>query len=85
MEIHPGRSGDGTDPKPSGEADLPPLHTITLQQFAAVKEEGGKPLLGDRDQVLIPEDGDVMIYGDGGAGKTTLAIDLAIHWAGNGA
>src|SRR5207248_6215569 len=28
-----------------------------------------------------PEGGDVMIYGDGGAGKTTLSIDLAFHLA----
>ncbi len=33
------------------------------------------------DNAVIPEDGDVMLYGDGGAGKTTLAIDLACHLA----
>ena len=30
---------------------------------------------------LIPEGGDVMVYGDGGAGKTTLCLDLACHLA----
>ena len=30
---------------------------------------------------MIPEGGDVMFYGDGGAGKTTLSIDLACHLA----
>jgi putative DNA primase/helicase len=38
-------------------------------------------VLGDADNAVIPEDGDVMLYGDGGAGKTTLAIDLACHLA----
>jgi hypothetical protein len=28
---------------------------------------------------VIPENGEVMIYGDGGASKTTLAIDLGLH------
>jgi hypothetical protein len=31
--------------------------------------------------VVILEGGDVMFYGDGGAGKTTLGIDLACHLA----
>ena len=39
------------------------------------------PLLGDRDNILIPANGDVMFYGDGGAGKTTLCLDLACHLA----
>ena len=30
---------------------------------------------------MLPEDGDVMIYGDGGASKTTLTIDLGCHLA----
>jgi hypothetical protein len=37
--------------------------------------------VGTEDAALIPEDGDIMFYGDGGAGKTTLAIDLACHLA----
>jgi len=41
----------------------------TLAEFAATKEDGADPLLGDKDQVLIPANGDVMMYGDGGAGK----------------
>ena len=31
--------------------------------------------------MLVPEGGDVMFYGDGGAGKTTLMIDLGLHLA----
>jgi hypothetical protein len=42
---------------------------------------GAAPLVGDGDNILVPEDGDLMVYGDGGAGKTTLLVDLACHLA----
>jgi hypothetical protein len=53
----------------------------TLEDFIAVEEPGAGALVGTEDAALIPEDGDIMFYGDGGAGKTTLAIDLACHLA----
>jgi hypothetical protein len=49
--------------------------------LAAEDEPGAAAFVGDDENVLIPEDGDVMAYGDGGAGKTTLLIDLAVHLA----
>jgi AAA domain len=52
-----------------------------LEAFAAVFEPGVDPLVGDSEQVLLPQGGDAMLYGDGGVGKTTLAIDLAFHLA----
>lgn len=57
------------------------LRVVTLDEFVAVEELGAEALLGDGESALIPEGGDVMLYGDGGAGKTTLAIDLACHLA----
>lgn len=57
------------------------LRFVPLADFVAVDEPGADPLLGDPDDVLIPQGGDVMIFGDGGAGKTTLAVDLAFHLA----
>ena len=54
---------------------------VTLEEFAAVEEAGAAPVIGEPDRILIPEGGDVMFYGDGGAGKTTLTIDLACHLA----
>jgi archaellum biogenesis ATPase FlaH len=54
---------------------------VALEQFIAVDEPGATGLLGTSDQALIPDNGDVMAYGDGGAGKTTLCIDLAFHLA----
>jgi hypothetical protein len=61
--------------------DLVTYQAVTLEAFIAVDEPGAAPLVGDEDAILIPEDGDVMFYGDGGAGKTTLSIDLAYHLA----
>lgn len=64
-----------------GDAAASQLGIVTLDEFVAVDEPGAEPLVGDTDGALIPESGDVMFYGDGGAGKTTLAIDLACHLA----
>jgi hypothetical protein len=62
--------------------DPPPLpELVDLGEFVAVEEPGAEPLVGDEAGSLIPQGGDVMLYGDGGAGKTTLAIDLAFHLA----
>jgi len=74
-ELQPGL---GADPGTGLPHDLA---VPTLDEFIAVEEEGATPLLGEPDAVLIPASGDVMVYGDGGAGKTTLTIDLAFHLA----
>lgn len=55
------------------------LQVDSIEEFAAVEEPGAEALLGDDENVLIPEGGDVMVYGDGGAGKTTLMVDCALH------
>lgn len=57
------------------------FEVVTLEAFAAVDEPGADPLVGDGDDALIPENGDVMVYGDGGAGKTTLSLDAGFHLA----
>jgi hypothetical protein len=56
-------------------------HIASLAEFAAVDEPGADALLGDQENALIPEDSDVMFYGNGGAGKTTLTVDLGFHLA----
>ncbi len=79
---------NGTGPS-AGRAETPkadspawePLHSVTAAEFAAVDEPGASPVVGDADAILIPEGGDVIAYGDGGAGKTTLTLDLAVHLA----
>ncbi len=50
-----------------------------MEDFAAVDEPGASALLGDTDNALFPEGGDVMIFGTGGSGKTTLMVDAACH------
>jgi hypothetical protein len=57
------------------------LRFVPLDEFIAVDEPGAEPLLGDADEALIPEGSIVVAYGDGGAGKTTLSIDLLLHLA----
>ena len=54
---------------------------VDAADFADEDEPGAAALVGDDENVLIPEGGDVMFFGDGGAGKTTLALDLATHMA----
>jgi predicted ATP-dependent serine protease len=76
---------DGTGPGPNGPAEaaapVTELQVVTLDEFVAVDEQGEAPLLGEGDDALVGENGDVMVYGDGGAGKTTLVVDLALHLA----
>jgi AAA domain len=57
------------------------LRIVTLDQFAAIDEPGAEAILGTPEDTLIPESATVMIYGGGGAGKTTLCVDLAFHLA----
>ena len=64
-----------------GDADQITLSCVTLADFAAVEEAGVDALLGGDGEALIPANGDVMVYGDGGAGKTTLCLDLGCHLA----
>jgi hypothetical protein len=74
-ELVPVDPGDNPD-------DTAPLEVtvVTLDEFTDIDEPGAEPLLGEGDDALIPANGDVMFYGDGGAGKTTLTIDLACHF-----
>ena len=59
-----------------------PLHFVTAAEFAAVEEPASEPLAGDSDSgAVIPAGGLVLVYGDGGAGKTTLVLDLVVHLA----
>jgi AAA domain len=57
------------------------MSVVTVEEFTAIEEPGVEALVGGANDALIPENGDVMLYGDGGSGKTTLAIDLAFHLA----
>src|SRR5262249_1109406 len=51
------------------------------REFADEDEAGASAILGDDENVVIGDNTDVLVYGDGGAGKTTLANALAVHLA----
>jgi hypothetical protein len=63
------------------EAFTRAVHIVSAEEFAAVDEPGADAILGDSENALIAENSDAMVTGDGGAGKTTLTIDLACHLA----
>jgi hypothetical protein len=53
---------------------------VSADEFAAVDEPSAKMLLGyGEDDAAAVAGGTVVIFGAGGAGKTTAALDLAMH------
>jgi len=67
---------------PNGNAPLVGAVADSLAGFGRDEEKPPETLLGTREESILPEDGIVMLYGDGGAGKTTLTIDGLCHLAG---
>jgi len=61
-----------------------PLSIVTAEAFAAIREPGAEPLVGDRGSNVLPAGSLALVFGDGGAGKTTLLLDLAFHLAAGG-
>ena len=57
------------------------IRTVPLAEFAAATDDVTDPLIGTPDETLLPSDGLLLMYGDGGAGKTTLSIDALAHIA----
>jgi hypothetical protein len=57
------------------------VRVVPLADFAASDEVIAEPLVGDADKRLLPAGSTLVLYGEGGSGKTTLAIDLACHLA----
>jgi hypothetical protein len=55
------------------------LVVVGAAAFAAVEEASAEPLLGDDDSTILAAGGSAVWYGDGGAGKTTLGLDQALH------
>lgn len=70
--------------------DVPTLHTqeadgevrfVSLDEFVSTPEPAAEPLLGSSEETILPLDGMLLMYGDGGAGKTTLSMDAMAHLA----
>jgi AAA domain len=72
------RRGSVTEPEPGCIAAIA---IVTAAEFGTVDEAGAGAIVGSADGPLIPEGGNVMVYGDGGVGKTTLCIDLGYFLA----
>ncbi len=66
------------EPPPSS---APRLSIVPLEEFAAQVEEASTPLIGTPNDSLLPSEGLLLMYGDGGAGKTTLTVDAVAHIA----
>lgn len=63
--------------------ELPSLAhgSVTVEEFVARPIETPEPLIGGADTRLLPAASTAVFYGEGGSGKTTLTIDLAVHLA----
>ena len=75
------QKADGTRAEAPQLSDSVEVRIVTAEEFGAVEEPGAEPVLGEPGEAVFPEGGDVMIYGDGGASKTTLGIDGGYHLA----
>jgi hypothetical protein len=59
-----------------------PLRVVGFEEFVSADEHTEAPLLGSDDKKLLPAGSSLVFYGEGGSGKTTLALDMAVHLAG---
>jgi hypothetical protein len=65
----------------NGSGPASTVQVVTLAQFTSVTDDHVEPLIGTSDETLLPADGMLLMYGDGGAGKTSLSIDALAHVA----
>jgi AAA domain/DnaB-like helicase N terminal domain len=74
------RLGRLLGPRRSRVGDV--VEFVTFEQFVARPEAQAEPLAVDADGgTVLAATGVVMVYGTGGAGKTTLMLDGAVHFA----
>lgn len=78
MRVH---LGDFNDVPTLGDVDEHGdiVRFASLDEFIDTEEELAEPLLGTSQETLLPMRGMLLMYGDGGAGKTTLSIDAVAH------
>jgi len=60
---------------------VPPVNIVSFDEFVGTEEETAGALLGSDDETILPIGGMLLMYGDGGAGKTTLTVDAVAHMA----
>jgi hypothetical protein len=57
------------------------VQIVPLADFISTEEETAEALLGTGEETILPAGGMMLMYGDGGAGKTTLTVDACCHLA----
>ncbi len=63
-----------------GLPDPPPdVHVVSFDEFVGTEEPTAEALLGTSEATILPVGGMLLMYGDGGAGKTTMSIDAVCH------
>lgn len=55
------------------------LHGVSGEHFVSIEELQAAPMIGTPEECVLPSDGFILVYGSGGAGKTTLSIDVLAH------
>ena len=68
-------------PAPELVAGMEPVEAVTLEEFVDEEQVEMDALLGTSYETILPANGMLLMYGDGGAGKTTLTIDAVAHLA----
>jgi len=58
-----------------------PHRVVSLEQFVAEDEGLEEPLIGTEEKKLVTANSNTVFHGEGGSGKTTLAIDFGFHAA----
>ena len=51
-----------------------------MKAFTETEEETAEVLVGETHDAILTAGSTAIVYGDGGAGKTTLTIDAVAHW-----
>lgn len=63
------------------DVSAPAVRIVSFGEFVSTSEPTAEALLGTPDNTILPLGGMLLMYGDGGAGKTTLTIDAVSHLA----
>ena len=69
------------DEEPAAEAPTVALRFVPAADFIKEDEPSAEPLLGAENDVVLARGGTMIGFGDGGAGKTTVEVDLIAHLA----
>jgi hypothetical protein len=75
------QGGQELDDATGSDEAAAPMRVVAVEAFAAVDEPSAEPLLGDERDTVLSAGGALVFYGAGGAGKTTLEVDLIFHLA----